>query len=109
MTRSAPPSRYLPVFFSNSTTPPSAAGTRGGSTDPLYSTRAGSKKRLLPSEWAVGRPSVMRITWRFGVSWTDYSSDYGIPGAHAHHHEEEHEEEHEDGHEEGEEEEEFVQ
>ena len=46
--------------------------------------------------------------WRFGVSWTDYSSDYGIPGAHAHHHEEEHEEEHEDGHEEGEEEEEFV-
>lgn len=27
--------------------------------------------------------------WRFGLSWTDYQSDYGIPGAHAHHHEDE--------------------
>jgi iron complex outermembrane receptor protein len=48
--------------------------------------------------------------WRFGLSWTDYSSDYGIPGAHAHHHEDEDEEghdEHEDEHE-GEEEEEGV-
>ena len=43
--------------------------------------------------------------WRFGLSWTDYDSDYGIPGAHAHHHEEEQEEAHEG---EGEEEEELV-
>ena len=43
--------------------------------------------------------------WRFGLSWTDYSSDYGIPGAHHLHHEdeEEHEGEHEDDHEEEEE------
>jgi iron complex outermembrane receptor protein len=43
--------------------------------------------------------------WRLGLSWSDYNSDYGIPGAH--HHEEEHdeheEEEHEDEHEEEEE------
>lgn len=46
--------------------------------------------------------------WRFGLSWTDYSSDYGIPGAHHHHEDEhEHEGEHEYEHE-GEEEEEGV-
>lgn len=41
--------------------------------------------------------------WRFGLSWTDYDSDYGIPGAHSHHHEEEGEHEEEDEHEEEEE------
>jgi iron complex outermembrane receptor protein len=35
--------------------------------------------------------------WRAGVSWTDYDSDYGIPGAH-HHHEDEHEAEHGEDH-----------
>jgi iron complex outermembrane receptor protein len=36
--------------------------------------------------------------WRMGLSYTNYSSEYGIPGAHGHHHEEEgHEgEEHEE-------------
>jgi len=48
--------------------------------------------------------------WRFGLSWTNYSSEYGIPGAHGHAHEEdEHEEEHEeDEHDEEHEEEELV-
>jgi len=32
--------------------------------------------------------------WRGGFSYTNYSSDYGIPGAHAHHHEEEEDSEH---------------
>lgn len=34
-----------------------------------------------------------------GVAYTDYKSEYGIPGAHVHEHEEEHDEEHEDEHE----------
>lgn len=42
--------------------------------------------------------------WRFGLAWTSYSADYGIPGA-AHHHEEE---EHGDEGAEEAEEEEFV-
>ena len=47
--------------------------------------------------------------WRLGLSWTDYSSDYGIPGAHHHHgdehegHEADHAEEHADEHDEEEE------
>ena len=42
-------------------------------------------------------------SWRAGVSWAAYDSDYGIPGAH-HHHEDEGEEGHDEEHE-GEEEE----
>jgi len=38
--------------------------------------------------------------WQGGISWTDYESDYGIPGGHHHHHE------HEEGHNEEEHEEE---
>ena len=40
--------------------------------------------------------------WRLGLSWTDYNSDYGIPGAHVHHEGEE-ADEREDEHEEEEE------
>jgi iron complex outermembrane receptor protein len=43
--------------------------------------------------------------WRFGLSWTNYSSEYGIPGAHGHAHEEEEHEHEEEGHEEEHEEE----
>lgn len=46
-------------------------------------------------------------TWRIGLSGTVYDSDYGIPGAHAHHGEEEHDDDH-DHDEHGEEEEENV-
>jgi iron complex outermembrane receptor protein len=46
--------------------------------------------------------------WRLGLSWTDYDSNYGIPGAHHHHEdEEEHEDEHSED-EEAHEDEEFV-
>ena len=38
--------------------------------------------------------------WRVGASYTAYDSDYGIPGAHAHHHEED--EHDDDGHDEDE-------
>ena len=44
--------------------------------------------------------------WRIGLAWTDYGSDYGIPGAHQHHGEDEHEDGHEEDHEDGQEEEE---
>lgn len=50
-------------------------------------------------------------TWRAGLSWTAYNSNYGIPGGHAHAHgEEDHEgEDHDHGHDhEGEEEEEEI-
>lgn len=47
--------------------------------------------------------------WRIGLAYTGYSSDYGIPGAHAHEHEDEHEgEEHAADEHEGEEEESLV-
>lgn len=46
--------------------------------------------------------------WRFGLAWTGYSSDYGIPGAGHHHEEEAHGEEGEPDEEHQEEEEEFV-
>lgn len=48
-------------------------------------------------------------SWRVGLSWTAYDSDYGIPGAHSHEHghgedEEDHEDEDDHDHEEEEEE-----
>lgn len=46
--------------------------------------------------------------WHFGLSWTDYDSDYGIPGAHGHVHGHDGEEEHDEDEEEHEEEEENV-
>ncbi|MCB1690776.1 MAG: TonB-dependent receptor, partial [Halioglobus sp.] len=56
--------------------------------------------------WTVGG-SWIGEQWLVGLAYTDYRSEYGIPGdAHVHEHEEDHDEEHEDEHEEEHEEEE---
>lgn len=47
-------------------------------------------------------------SWRVGLSWTDYESDYGIPGGHAHEHEEDDDDHGDEAHEEEGEEEEIV-
>ena len=48
--------------------------------------------------WTTGG-SWIGERWLVGAAYTDYKSEYGIPGdAHVHEHEEEHEEDHEDEH-----------
>ncbi len=59
---------------------------------------------FLKSEGATAGFSWIGEQWRTGVAYTEYRSDYGIPGgAHEHAHEEEHEGEEHEGEEHGEE------
>ncbi len=53
---------------------------------------------FLKNEGATGGFSWIGEQWRTGVAYTEYRSDYGIPGgAHEHAHEEEHEDEEHEG------------
>lgn len=61
------------------------------------------KNSFLDNEGGALGGSWIGDRWRFGLAWSGYDSDYGIPGAHGHHEEEEDPDDGEDvEHEEGE-------